>query len=190
MANTAAAIAALKAQQAADQGDGPEPADAQTPSEPVEAEDAQVPAEPENAQEAPARPESGPSEPVQPVKVPEAPGISAAQATKQAQALREASRRSPVRQLRFMLGKLAREWEYAAGELEGAGEELSIELVGSLSMGMRVPCSNKNGAPDTGVVVRVMSRDGQTSIHLEPEGSPMPVYLNYAGPTSPVAVYR
>ena len=187
MANTAAAIAALKAQQ--DDHD-PEPADAQTPVEPAEGEDAQVPAEPENAQEAPGGPESGPSEPIQPVKVPEAPGINAAQAEKQAQALREASRRSPVRQLRFMLAKLAREWEYAAGELEGASDELSIELVGSLSMGMRVPCSNKNGAPDTGVVVRVMSRDGQTSIHLEPEGSPMPVYLNYAGPTSPVAVYR
>lgn len=183
MANTAAAIAALKAHQ-------DEPADAQTPVEPAEGQDAQVPAEPENAQEAPGGPESGQSEPIQPVKVPEAPGINAAQAEKQAQALREASRRSPVRQLRFMLAKLAREWEYAAGELEGAGEELSIELVGSLSMGMRVPCSNKNGAPDTGVVVRVMSRDGQTSIHLEPEGSPMPVYLNYAGPTSPVAVYR
>lgn len=186
MANTAAAIAALKAQQATDEH---EDAGAQTPVERSEGEDAQVPAGPENAQEAPVEPEPGPSEPIQPVKVPESEGLNGAQATKQAEALRRAARQSPVRQLRFMLHRLAREWEFAAAEVEGE-DELTIELVGSLSMGMRVPCSNKNGAPDIGVLVRVMTRDGQTSLHLEPEGSPMPVYLNFSLPSSPVAVYR
>lgn len=188
MANTAAAIAALKAQQG--EHPDPEPADAQTPQETREGEDAQVPAEPENAQEAPGGPESGPSEPIQPVKVAESAGLTGAQATKQGEALRRASRQSPVRQYRFMLNRLAREWEHAAAELEGEEDELTIELVGSMAMGMRVPCSNKRGAPDIGVLVRVMTRDGQISLHLEPENDPMPVYLNFSLPSSPVAVYR
>lgn len=200
MANTAAAIAALKAQQQeepttegaeamADAAVQSLDADAEAPQEAPTPEDAQVPAEPENAQEAPGGPESGQSEPIQPARVPESEGLNGAQATKQAEALRRAARQSPVRQLRFMLHRLAREWEFAAAEVEGE-DELTIELVGSLSMGMRVPCSNKNGAPDIGVLVRVMTRDGQTSLHLEPENSPMPVYLNFSLPSSPVAVYR
>lgn len=207
MANNPAALAALKlaqeakmtdqtaseGQEALDESElahlnDPDP-DAEKPQEAPAGEDTEVPDEAENAQEAPAQPESGPSEALQPEKVPESEGLNAAQATKQAQALRRAARSSPVRQLRFMLHRLAREWEFAAAEVEGE-DELTIELVGSLSMGMRVPCSNKNGMPDIGVLVRVMTRDGQTSLHLEPEGSPMPVYLNFSLPSSPVAVYR
>lgn len=191
MANSPAAIAALKTQQEA--AESPTPtldADAEKPQEASTPEDTQVPEEAENGQEAPLQPEEGPSEPSQPAKVPESAGLTAAQAEKQADALRRAARQSPIRQLRFMLHRLAREWEFAAGEVKDCEDELTIELVGSLAMGMRVPCSNKNGAPDIGVLVRVILRDGQASLHLEPEGSPMPVYLNFSLPSSPVAVYR
>lgn len=190
MANNPAALAALKlAQEQAAGEQDPEP-DAESAQEAPTGEDTEVPDEAENAQEAPVQPESGPSEPSQPGKVPESEGLNAAQATKQGEALRRAARSSPVRQYRFMLHRLAREWEHAAAELEGEEDELTIELVGSMSMGMRVPCSNKRGAPDIGVLVRVMTRDGQISLHLEPENDPMPVYLNFSLPSSPVAVYR
>lgn len=184
MANDPATIAALKTHQETAE------ADAETPQEAPTAEDTEVPGEAENAQEAPAQPEEGPSEASQPPRVPGSAGLTVAQAEKQGDALRRAARSSPIRQLRYMLNRLAREWEHAAAEMMGSEDEVTIELVGSLSMGMRVPCSNKNGAPDIGVLVRVMTRDGQTSLHLEPEGSPMPVYLNFALPSSPVVVYR
>ncbi len=200
MANSPATIAALKTQQGEPTSEGEEAmadaavrsldADAETPQEPPVAEDTEVPEEAENAQEGPLQPEEEPSEPSRPPKVPGSEGLTVAQAEKQGDALRMAARKSPVRQLRYMLNRLAREWECAAGEMRGSEDEVTIELVGSLSMGMRVPCSNKNGAPDIGVLVRVMTRDGQTSLHLEPEGSPMPVYLNFSLPSSPVVVYR
>lgn len=123
-------------------------------------------------------------------KVPEAEGISVEQANKQAATLRKAGRASPIRQLRYLFHRLAREWEVAATSCEGMEEDYTIELVGSLSPGMRVPCRNKRGHDDVGTMIRLMTRDGQTSLHLAPDDDNADVYLNFAGPSSPVVVVR
>lgn len=125
-----------------------------------------------------------------PPKVPAVEGITVAQANKQAQALRSAGRGSPVRQLRYLMNRLAREWEVAAGTCEGAEEDYTIELVGSLSPGMRMPCRNKRGNDDVGTVIRLMTRDGQTSIHVAPDDDNADVYLNFAVSYSPAVVVR
>lgn len=122
--------------------------------------------------------------------VPETDGITVAQAEKQAATLRRAARACPVRQLRYLLHRLAREWELAAGTAEGMEEDYIIELVGSLAPGMRVPCRNKRGNDDVGTLIRVLIRDGQTSLHLDADDDPMDVYLNFAGTFSPVVVVR
>lgn len=123
-------------------------------------------------------------------KVPEVDGITVAQAERQATTLRKASRGCPVRQLRYFLSRLAREWEVAAATLEDDEEDHTIELVGGLAPGMRVPCRNKNGHDDVGVLIRVLIRDSQASLHLAPVDHPMDVYLNFAGTFSPVVVRR
>lgn len=125
-----------------------------------------------------------------PGRVPQVEGITVAQATKQAATLRKAARACPVRQLRYLLHRLAREWEVAAGTCEGEEEDLTIELVGSLSPGMRMPCRNKRGNDDVGTVIRLMTRDGQTSIHVAPDDDNADVYLNFAGSYSPAVVVR
>jgi hypothetical protein len=39
-------------------------------------------------------------------------------------------------------------------------------------------------------VLRVLHRDGQTSLHLAANSNGREVYLNFAGPASPVVVQR
>lgn len=109
-------------------------------------------------------------------------------AIKQAAALLEAAKASPVRQFRYELHRRGLEWKRAAVELEGAADndavdsEVVIELAGSVTPGMAIPAHS-----GWTTVVRTMNRDGQFSIHIE-DGDGRPQYLNLAGPASPVVV--
>lgn len=101
----------------------------------------------------------------------------------QAEALLAAAGTSPIRQFRYELRRRGIEWRRAADLLEAADEdEAAIELAGSVTPGMKVPCGEGWGS-----VVRQLTRDGQLSLHVEdPQGRP--IYLNYVGPSSPVVV--
>lgn len=105
-------------------------------------------------------------------------------ATKQAETLLKAASESPVRQLRYDLHRRGIEWKRAAKELEGAEGEAVIELAGSIGPGMMVAAGSGSCS-----VVRTMSRDGQFSLHIE-DIDGRPIYLNYAGPASPVVVQK
>lgn len=93
---------------------------------------------------------------------------------------------SPVRQARYEFAKRAREWNRAAKDAQDVGDEGVIEFVGSVGLGMSVffPTDASNWAQ----VVRVMERNGQTTLHLEHPYSGQAVYQNFCGPTSPVVV--
>lgn len=110
--------------------------------------------------------------------------ISLEAAVAQADALATAANASPIRQIRYDLHRRGLEWKRAAGELEGAEDEAVIELAGSIGPGMMVPSGS--GAL---TVVRTMSRDGQFSLHLE-DIDGRPIYINRAGPSSPVVVQK
>lgn len=143
--------------------------------------------EPE-APEAPPAPAPAPAAP----KVPDHEGFSFEQATKAGEALRRAARGCPVRQIRYMLNRMAREWEHAAAGVDGE-DELTIECLGSISPGMQVPVSREYRGDETterGTVIRMMTRDGQTSLHIEVSSDPKPIYENYASPGSPVVVFK
>lgn len=125
-------------------------------------------------------------------KIPDHEGFSYEQATKAAEALRRAARGCPVRQIRYMLNRMAREWEHAAAGVEGE-DELTIECLGSVSPGMQVPVNREfrgDSITERGTVIRMMTRDGQTSLHIESPSDPKPIYENYSSPGSPVVVYR
>lgn len=111
--------------------------------------------------------------------------ITAAEAQAQADALAVAADNSPVRQYAYPLRRQAKEWSRAATELAGSEDEAVIELASSVVPGMRVPTAN-----GWCIVLRCLTRDGQCSVHVEDPQDPRGVYLNMAGPTSPLVVKR
>lgn len=111
--------------------------------------------------------------------------ITIDEARQQATALLEAAKASPVRQYRYPLARQAKEWERAVTELTGSEDEAVIELAHAVVPGMRVPTAN-----GWCIVLRCLTRDGQCSVHVEDPQDPRGVYLNMAGPTSPLVVKR
>lgn len=115
-------------------------------------------------------------------------GYTIEEAEAQASVLLDAAMTSPVRALRYELRVRGKEWERAvrdARDAEKAEEPYAIVTVGSVCPGMRVLAPRQ--CEDTWVpVVRLMTRDGQQSLHVDVEGRAE--YLNYAGPSSPIVV--
>lgn len=104
-------------------------------------------------------------------------------AREQARALLVAADGSPLRQYRYELRRRGIEWKRAADLLGEADEgDAAIELAGSVTPGMKVPCSEGWGS-----VIRQLTRDGQLTLHVE-DAMGRPLYLNYVGPSSPVVV--
>lgn len=127
-----------------------------------------------------------------PVKVPDHAGFTYEQAVKAGEALRAASRGCPVRQVRYVLSRWAREWEHAAAGVADE-DDLTIECMGSVTPGMQVPVTVRHGGDEVterGTVVRAMIRDGQASLHIETPSDPKPRYENYAHTGSPVVVFK
>lgn len=103
-----------------------------------------------------------------------------------AKALTEAAATVAVRQLRYELRRRAREWGRAVDELDMAGDEGVIELVGSVGAGM-LALGNMGHDEVWWPIVRAFPSNGGWSLHLEdPAGRA--VYRNLAGATSPVVV--
>jgi hypothetical protein len=113
----------------------------------------------------------------------------------QAAAFELAAEVSPLRQVRAEMRRRAKEWRDAIDLAADAGDDAyEIDLAGSIVPGDRVvayvqvPWSQdleREALP----VLRVLHRDGQSSIHVtSPHGRDL--YLNYAGPPSPVVVQR
>ena len=103
-----------------------------------------------------------------------------------AKALAEAAGTVAVRQLRYELRRLAREWGRAVDELDMAGDDGVIELVGTIGAGM-LALGNMGHDEVWWPIVRAFPWAGGWTLHLEdPAGRA--VYRNLAGPTSPVVV--
>lgn len=103
-----------------------------------------------------------------------------------AKALTEAAATVAVRQLRYELRRRAREWGRAVDELDMAGDDGVIELVGSIGAGM-LALGNMGHDEVWWPIVRAFPSNGGWSLHLEdPAGRA--VYRNLAGATSPVVV--
>jgi hypothetical protein len=124
--------------------------------------------------------------------------IAPATAILQAEALEKAAIGCPVRQVRIDLERRAREWSTAVAILDQEDTDIfEIDLVGTLAAGDRilaeipVPFSHDNEVElTTCPVVRVLHRDGGCTLHLVPFTGGKDVYLNMAGPASPVVVRR
>lgn len=121
--------------------------------------------------------------------------ITADIADAQVAAFRAAADASPLRQVRSELRRRADEWAKAISLLDDAGEDYEIDLAGAIAPGDRVlalvptPWSDdpeREAVP----VLRVLHRDGQTSLHLAASSTGREVYVNHAGPSSPVVVRR
>lgn len=117
-------------------------------------------------------------------------------AADQAEALEKAADASPIRQVRSDLKRRAKEWRDALDLLDAVGEEdYEIDVAGGIAPGDRVvalvatPYSEDRERESVGVL-RVLHRDGQTSLHLAANSNGREVYVNYAGPSSPVVVQR
>lgn len=115
-------------------------------------------------------------------------GYTTEEAEVQARALFDAANSSPVRALRYELRVRAREWERAVRDaLYAAKSELehAIVTVGSVCPGMRVLATRD--IEDAWVpVVRLMTRDGQQTLHVDVEGRAE--YINFHSASSPVVV--
>jgi hypothetical protein len=114
-------------------------------------------------------------------------------AEEQGRILHKAADASPLRQVRSELRRRADEWFAALSLCEEAGDDYEIELAGSVAPGDRVvalvatPYSDGKDRESV-PVLRVLHRDGQTSLHLAANSNGREVYLNFAGPSSPVVV--
>lgn len=113
----------------------------------------------------------------------------------QAAAFELAAEVSPLRQVRAEMRRRAKEWRDAIDLAAEAGDDVyEIDLAGAIVPGDRVvsyvqvPWSQEPERESL-PVLRVLHRDGQSSIHVaSPFGRDL--YLNYAGPPSPVVVER
>lgn len=112
----------------------------------------------------------------------------------QIQVLEEAAEASPIRQVKVGLRRRATEWATAVRDLNTVeAEDWELDLVGGIVPGDRVLVmvrghsgDEAEGAP----VMRVMHQNGQSSIHVVPNATGRDLYLNFAGPESPVVVRR
>jgi hypothetical protein len=113
-------------------------------------------------------------------------------ADEMAAVLAAAAEASPLRQVRSELNRRAAEWRRAASDVAMMGEDWEIDLAGCIAPGDRVlvmsPDFTGEVTGHAGAVVRVIHRDGQTSLHLSHPESGRDVYQNFCGPTSPVVV--
>lgn len=113
--------------------------------------------------------------------------IPAEAARDTAKLLADTAENMPVRQLTYELRRRAREWARAVDELDMAGDDGVIELVGTLGGGMYA-LGNMDSAEPWLPIVRAFPSNGGWSLHLDDYGRS--VYRNLAGPTSPVVVKR
>ena len=117
-------------------------------------------------------------------------------AKQQEDAFLAAAEASPLRQVRAEMRRRAQEWRSAiALRLEGGEDDYDIDLAGAVVPGDHVlalvqqPWSD--GPEGEAIpVLRVLHRDGQTSIHCTIGSTGRETYLNFAGPLSPVVVRR
>ena len=118
------------------------------------------------------------------VRAGDGPGHDAAT---QAAVLATAADLSPDLYLRTLLTKVAREWIRVANDLTDLAEEGTTAVavaVAVVAPGAAVYRPGRNTQWSS--AVRVMTRDGQVSLHIEAEGRPE--YLNLTLPGSPVVV--
>ena len=118
------------------------------------------------------------------VRAGDGPGHDAAT---QAAVLATAADLSPDLYLRTLLTKVAREWIRVANDLTDLAEEGTTAVavaVAVVALGDAVYRPGRNTQWSS--AVRVMTRDGQVSLHIEAEGRPE--YLNLTLPGSPVVV--
>lgn len=111
-------------------------------------------------------------------------------------AFAQAALSSPIRQVRSEMKRRAKEWADAIELLDHVGnEDYEIDLAGAIAPGDRIvalvatPYSEDRDRETVGVL-RVLHRDGQTSLHLAANSNGREVYVNFAGPSSPVVVQR
>lgn len=112
---------------------------------------------------------------------------AARDAATQAAVLAAAADLSPDLYLRTLLTKVAREWIRVANDLTDLAEEGTTAVavaVAVVAPGAAVYRPGRNTQWSS--AVRVMTRDGQVSLHIEAEGRPE--YLNLTLPGSPVVV--
>lgn len=117
-------------------------------------------------------------------------------AKEQEDAFAAAAKASPLRQVRAEMTRRAQEWRTAIQmRLDGGEDDYDIDLAGGIVPGdfllayVAVPWSEERES-EAVPVLRVLHRDGQTSIHCTVGSTGRDLYLNYAGPTSPVVVRR
>lgn len=108
------------------------------------------------------------------------------------EALDQASKASPIRQLRDEFRVRAGEWRNAAKDF-ALSEDMDpgacvIELYGNVTRGMKLP-SVYPDEPFVGVK-RKLDRYGDLSLHIEDPHDPRGRYLSYFDATSPVVVKR
>lgn len=120
----------------------------------------------------------------------EAPHANAGAAAAQALALAAAADASPDHYTSTLLGRLAVEWIRVTDDLVDCANEAQAAVVapaGAIAPGARVfhPTAGESFCS----LVRVMTRDGQVSLHLE-DASGRAVYANLTLPGSPVAVAK
>lgn len=108
-------------------------------------------------------------------------------ATIQAQVLWDAAAVSPNHFVRTLVKRLAVEWKHVAEqlvELADVGEPAMVGAAGALAAGTQV--RYQSNTSDWAPLVRVMTRDGQVSLHVSDEGRDRYVNLTTLG--SPVVV--
>ena len=116
--------------------------------------------------------------------------IGYAASLRQAAVLRRAEHDAPVLQARVVLGREADEWERAADTLRYARDEWDEDrVIGVLPLCSVVPhmvvFTHSHGPA---FVIRRMENGGQTTLHVEPDDRPAPMYLNMVSKLSPVVV--
>lgn len=112
------------------------------------------------------------------------------QAARQAQVLATAAVDSPALYPRTLLARLAREWARAAIDAVEALEEdedAGPVIIPAAAVAPGALVWHPTGGESTCTLVRVMTRDGQVSLHLEDAGG-RPVYVNLTVAGSPVVV--
>src|SRR5690606_18147763 len=108
--------------------------------------------------------------------------IGPSEAQKQADALFDAAKASPVRQIRHELPAPADEWKRAAALVASSEGEAEIEMHGVVGPGMRLFVGEGGFAR----VIRKTS--GGLTLHVEDEFAPQGRYWNFLSDMSPVVV--
>lgn len=106
-------------------------------------------------------------------------------------ALQETAAAIPIRQIKYELWERGQEWLNAAEELENVGDDGTIDLLCSVTPGMKVPSNSRDDSPFV-KIIRIMSNGGQHSLHVRiiRDGRTIDDYRNMIGPSSPVVTRR